>query len=76
MMQTITRFIELSENAISMNISVEAISQLPVMRRLLRMGEEIGEDEIPRFDELRLELDQAFTQLMRSTAQEATGSES
>ena len=44
MMQMITAFIESSKIAIDMGISLETISALPVMRRLMRMGEEIAED--------------------------------
>jgi len=63
MMQIITRFIELSENVIDMNTNIETISSLPIMRRLMRMGEEISEDELDKFNELRIELDAAFTHL-------------
>lgn len=66
MMQMINRFIRLSRNAIELNHSVESISALPVMRKLRRMGEEIGEDDLEHFDDLREELDQAFEQLTRS----------
>jgi V/A-type H+-transporting ATPase subunit A len=69
MMQIITRFIKLSENAIELGITLEAISALAVMRRLMRMGEEIGEDDLDKFDQLRAELDHSFTRLTRSEAE-------
>ena len=75
MMQMINRFIRLSENAIELDHSVEAISALPVMRKLVRMGEEIGEDDLDSFDELRIELDEAFEQLIRSATQQETSHE-
>ena len=71
MMQMISRVIRLSRNAIELDRSVETISALPVMRKLRRMGEEIGEDDMDRFDDLRDELDEAFEQLTRSARQEA-----
>ena len=75
MMQMITRFIELSQNAIDTGISNEAISSLPIVRRLMRMGEEISEDSLEKFKDLRIELDAAFNKLRRETKQEAAGNE-
>ncbi|MGB5278981.1 MAG: ATPase, partial [Gammaproteobacteria bacterium] len=69
-MQMINRFIKLSENAIDLDIPVESISTLPVMRKLKRMGEEIGEDDLDNFDDLRIELEEAFTQLIRHAKRE------
>jgi V/A-type H+-transporting ATPase subunit A len=71
MMQMINRFIRLSRNAVELSHSVESISALPVMRKLRRMGEEIGEDDLDDFDGLRDELDEAFEQLTRSGKHEA-----
>ncbi|NNJ96264.1 MAG: V-type ATP synthase subunit A [Gammaproteobacteria bacterium] len=71
MMQMISRFIRLSRNAIELDHSVESISALPVMRKLRRMGEDIGEDELDDFEDLRDELDEAFEQLTRSAKYEA-----
>ena len=75
MMQMISRFIELSKNAIELNISVETISTLPVMRRLMRMGEEIGEDDLDRFDELRVDLDGVFSRLTHGSKQDSASHE-
>ena len=67
MMQLINRFIRLSEDAVDLDIGIETISSLPVLRKLMRMGEEIGEDDLEKFAELNTELDSAFTDLMRDT---------
>jgi len=75
MMQMINRFIKHSENAVEMNISVETITALPVMRKLMRMGEEIGEDDLEKYNELRMALDTAFTDLTRSSKQETESHE-
>ncbi len=71
MMKLIIYFIDQSAKAVARNVSVEAISALPVMRRLRRMGEEIGDDELEKFDELRLELDAECTQLTKRAARDA-----
>jgi V/A-type H+-transporting ATPase subunit A len=76
MMQMISRFIELSQNAIELDISVETITALPIMRRLMRMGEEIGEDDLDRFDGLRIELDAVFSGLLDGSRQEVVTDES
>ena len=76
MMQIITRFIELSENVIDMNTDIETINSLPIMRRLMRMGEEISEDELDKFNELRIELDAAFTHLTSRENRENDNNES
>jgi V/A-type H+-transporting ATPase subunit A len=76
MMQMIDHFIELSENAVALDIPIDRMSALPVMRRLMRMGEEIGEEDIDRFSELRVELDNAFSDLQSQSRKETTGDES
>jgi V/A-type H+-transporting ATPase subunit A len=70
MMQMISHFIDLSENAIELDISIETISAMPIMRRLMRMGEEIGEDDQDKFNDLRTELDRAFAQLTHNVKAE------
>jgi V/A-type H+-transporting ATPase subunit A len=72
MMQMITRFIELSAAAVDRHVSVEAISALPVMRRLRRMGEDIDNDHLDRFDALRDDLDSGFARLNREAAASAS----
>ena len=46
------------------------------MRRLLRLGEEIGECDIEKFEELRNELDAVFSSLRDDAKQEAVSDES
>jgi V/A-type H+-transporting ATPase subunit A len=71
MLKLISYFIDQSEQVIARNVAVEALDALPVMRRLRRMGEEIGDDELEKFDALRLELDAGFAQLTREPARDA-----
>jgi V/A-type H+-transporting ATPase subunit A len=63
MMNLITHFIELTRTAVEMNITTETIIALPVMRRLMRMGEEIGEGNLEKFDALRTELEATLSRL-------------
>ena len=76
MMKTITRFIKSSKTAVDAGISIETISSLPVMRRLMRMGEEIGEADLDKFEDLHVELDAAFATLMQEIDREAVADES
>ncbi|NNL06265.1 MAG: V-type ATP synthase subunit A [Gammaproteobacteria bacterium] len=75
MMQLINRFIQLSADAVDMDIAIETISSLAVMRRLMRMGEELGEDDLDRYKDLQMELENVFTELMRSSNKEVERNE-
>ena len=71
MMQMISRFIELSAAAIEQHVNFETISTLPLMRRLRRMGEDIGEEQLDQFQELCQTMEDEFTQLSRRKAANA-----
>jgi len=71
MMKLINHFIDQSETAVAQQVSVDAINTLPVMRRLRRMGEEIGDDELEKFDELRQELEVECTRLILQAVRDA-----
>jgi V/A-type H+-transporting ATPase subunit A len=71
MMKLITYFINQSEKAVAAHIRVEDIAALPVMRRLRRMGEEIGENQLKKFDELRQALDDECSQLSKGVVRDA-----
>jgi V/A-type H+-transporting ATPase subunit A len=70
MMTLLARFAELAEQAVAAGTAVEALAQLPLTRRLARMGEDIPEAELAKFQTLATELEQAFTPLTR-TAEKA-----
>jgi V/A-type H+-transporting ATPase subunit A len=63
MMRMIISFIDLSESAVSEGVSVERINDLPVMRRIRRMGEEISEEQLDQFKELMRNMEAEFTHL-------------
>jgi V/A-type H+-transporting ATPase subunit A len=69
-MRLINHFIDQSEKAVAQTVSVDAINTLPVMRRLRRMGEEIGDDELEKFDELRQELEVECNRLTMQAARD------
>jgi V/A-type H+-transporting ATPase subunit A len=71
MMQLICRFIELSESAVALNIGIDKISTLPVLRRLMRMNEEIGEEQLEQYRTLRESLESAFAELTREASGDA-----
>jgi V/A-type H+-transporting ATPase subunit A len=71
MMQLLTRFIELSEQAIEQKVAVELISSLPILRRLRRMNEDIGEQDMERFETLRTDMENAFSSLRKQGSADA-----
>ena len=71
MMQLIARFAELSEHAVERGIGMTTVAGLPVMRRLRRMGEEIGDDQLERFERLRQTLEADFTAMIEEHPDDA-----
>ena len=69
MMRLIARFIELAGRAVGMEVEVDAIRTLGVLRRLRRRGEEIGEAHLERFRRLA---DHATPALAAHTADRPT----
>jgi V/A-type H+-transporting ATPase subunit A len=67
MMRVLARFIDLAERALAAGIAPERMTAMPVYRRLQRMGEEIGEEGMGRFDELDAALDEGFAELRAGT---------
>ena len=49
MLRLVMRFIALSREALARGMAPDEIASLPVLRRLQRMGEEVGEDAIASF---------------------------
>jgi V/A-type H+-transporting ATPase subunit A len=63
MMQTLDTFLDAAEQAVDAGVAVDRIGELPLMRRLRRMGPEIGEDQLDRFRGLQQEIEDTFRQL-------------
>ena len=65
MLKLILRFIDLAGIALDRGISPQAIAELDVMRRIQRMGEEIGEDNLDRIPLLLAALESQVAQLSK-----------
>jgi V/A-type H+-transporting ATPase subunit A len=57
MLRTLMRFIDRSQAALDAGMGVDEIAALPLLRRLRRMGEEIGNDAVQGFEDLQAEID-------------------
>ena len=66
MLGLILHFVTLAETALDHGIAPQRIAELPVLRRLQRMGEEIGEEQLEKFSELRATLDAAIGDLEKA----------
>jgi V/A-type H+-transporting ATPase subunit A len=63
MMRLLGRFIDLAEAALAANVRPDAIARMACMRPLQRMGEDIGDGEIPRIAVLQGEMEREFAEL-------------
>ncbi len=75
MLALVDDFIRHAEQAVGEGVDPDVLTALPVVRRLQRMGEDIPNEELARFDDLAEALDRAFDQLRaeREGARQATG---
>jgi len=66
MMRLIARFVELAEEALAAGAHPDDIARLPCVRQVQRMGEEIGNDELARFDALLAAVEREFAGVARA----------
>ena len=71
MMKLLARFVELMEQAHAAGVRPEQVAQLPVLRQIARMSEDIPEAELERFQDLGAVLEQTFTKLREEAAANA-----
>jgi V/A-type H+-transporting ATPase subunit A len=71
MMQTLVRFIDLSEAALAQQVDMAELATLPLLRRLRRMGEDIGDEQLDRFDALRRDMEAEFIRLAKRGVDDA-----
>ena len=71
MLKLILRFIALAEAALERGVAPQAIAELEVMRRLQRMGEEIGEDQLDKFGDLGANVETAMAALGKAASHAA-----
>lgn len=67
MLRMVGDFIARAEQAVNDGIDPDSLLSLPVTRQIRRMGEDIPNDRLERFDELAHELDTAFAALTPAT---------
>ena len=60
MLRLIIRFADLATQAFARGMGIQRINALPVLRRLQRMSEDIGDDQLPAFDDLARELESSL----------------
>jgi V/A-type H+-transporting ATPase subunit A len=63
MMRLIARFNELAAAAVEAGVPTERIAAMACIRTLQRMGEEVGEEALERFDAIREAVEREFRQL-------------
>jgi len=63
MLRIFMRFIELAEEALAAHVMPEQIIDLPILRRLQRLGEELGEDQLDSIEKLWHSLETEFESL-------------
>ena len=69
-LSVIIRFIDLARGAVDGGVHPDRIRELPVRRTLQRIGEEFGEDQVPKIRALWQQLDSEFSHLPREQADE------
>lgn len=67
MLKLILRFIALAEEALADGVPPQRIAELDVLRRLQRMGEEIGESELEKYSDLSESVEAAMAALRRAS---------
>jgi V/A-type H+-transporting ATPase subunit A len=72
MLRLVMRFITLAREALARGATPEQMAALPVHRRVQRMGEEIGEDQMARFADLWPQLEREFAGLAPPVAGNAS----
>jgi V/A-type H+-transporting ATPase subunit A len=65
MLRLLVRFTELAERAVGEGVAPAVVASLPMVRRLQRLGEEVGEDQIKQIDALWDQLEAGFAELER-----------
>ena len=67
MMRLVGRFIDLAGRAGTAGIHPDRIAALLCLRPLQRMGEDIGDAELPRLAEVEAAMEREFAELMHAT---------
>ncbi|HVO88199.1 MAG TPA: V-type ATP synthase subunit A [Casimicrobiaceae bacterium] len=68
MMRLLGRFIDLAERAVAAGVHPDRMAQMHCVRQLQRMGEEVRDAELARFDELAAQVESEFAALTTEVA--------
>ena len=71
MMQLLNDFIDLAEQALEQNVEIDNIANMPLLRRIRRMNEDIGEDQLEEFETLTNDMENAFAKLVKEVVHHA-----
>jgi V/A-type H+/Na+-transporting ATPase subunit A len=71
MLKLILHFVALAQAALARGVAPQAMAELEVLRRLQRMGEEIGEDQLDKFTQLSAAVETAFAGLGKAPSHAA-----
>jgi V/A-type H+-transporting ATPase subunit A len=71
MLKLILHFVALAQAALARGVAPQAMAELDVLRRLQRVGEEIGEDQLDKFPQLSAAVDSAFAGLGKASSHAA-----
>ncbi|HET7528004.1 MAG TPA: hypothetical protein VFK10_18835, partial [Burkholderiaceae bacterium] len=74
MMRLLGRFIDLAEAALDAGVEPEQVGALACLRALQRMGEDIGDSELPRLAELQARIEREFADLRPKATQTSSAS--
>jgi V/A-type H+-transporting ATPase subunit A len=67
MMRVLGRFIDLAEAAAAAAVRPDRLAAMACLRPLQRMGEEIGDGDLPRFAQIEAAMEREFAQLAHDT---------
>ncbi len=67
MMRVIGRFIDLAETAAGAGVRPDRMARMKCLRPLQRMGEEIGDGELPRVAEIEAAMEREFAELIHES---------
>ena len=73
MMRLLVRFISLAESAVGAGVKPELIGQMPVLRRLQRMGEDLPDGVLAPLSELEASLEADFLPLLEPRSEAHAG---
>jgi len=72
MLRLMMQFIDLAEEAVQKGIAPAKIAEMPILRKLQRLGEEFAESDLDKKAELATEIGEAFAELEKQESADAS----